>query len=458
MDIKIAIPSYNRVDNITKKTLAFLSRYNYPKELIYIFVHSEEQKEEYETKLPKELYGHIISTNQPKGIMNVRNYVVDYFDEDDKFISMDDDLITINRINEGKLCPIDNFNEVIEKGFQLCEEHGYTLWGLYPTANAFYMKSKNEYTIDLRFISGGFMGIINKKRHVHLNWKEDYELSIQAYNQDGGVIRFNHIAVKSDLYTKTGGIGLNQKERMDDYKEAGEWLINKYPSLVKWNPRREGEILLNSRTKKTKNVKEVNYKICDIIDKNIFKHLEDLLSKWCVPFKSEAGIGDWGTTTNGRRGFPKHRGTIFGYCKRRIGHTIGLSYNSKKRPDIYEEIVKIGKLICPFEFTSIQINNNLVCPKHFDSNNVGESMLVSFGNYEGGSININVNTNTIKHDAKYHPIIFNGSLLEHWNDEIISGNKYSLVFFSIKKLKDFQQLKDDFKQMMEEQGVHIKDL
>lgn len=442
MTIKIAIQSYNRVDGIMKKTLALLSRYNYPKELIYIFVNTEEQKEEYQTKIPKELYGHIIWSNQPKGIMNIRNYIVDYFDEGEKLITMDDDVISIDRIYEGKLCPIDNFNELIEKGFQLCEERSYTLWGLYPTANAFYMKSKDEYTTDLRFIVGGFRGFINKRRHIHLDYKDDYEFSIESYLQDGGVIRFNHIAIKHSVYTNSGGVGLNKKERMIYSKKDSEWLLNKYPNLVRLNPRREGEILLNSKPKPIKNkiikvtkeieeIKENNYKICDIIDKNIFKHLEDLLSKWCVPFKSEAGIGDWGTTTNGRRGFPKHRGTIFGYCKRRIGHTIGLSYNSKKRPDIYEEIVKIGKLICPFEFTSIQINNNLVCPKHFDSNNVGESMLVSFGNYEGGSININVNTDTIKHDAKYHPIIFNGSLLEHWNDEIISGNKYSLVYFSI---------------------------
>ena len=38
----------------------------------------------------------------------------------------------------------------------------------------------------------------------------------------------------------------------------------------------------------------------------------------------------------------------------------------------------------------------------------------------------------IKYDAKYSPIIFDGSKYTHWNDEIISGNKYSLIFFNIK--------------------------
>lgn len=418
---KIAIPSYNRVDGITKKTLAFLSRYNYPKELIYIFVNTAEQKAEYENTIPKELYGHIISTNQPKGIMNVRNYIVDYFDENDKFISMDDDVISINKVNEGKLYPIDNFNDLIEKGFQLCEEHGYTLWGLYPTANTFYMKSINEYTTGLKFIVGGFMGIINKKRHVSLNWKEDYELSIDAYIRDGGVIRFNHIAVKHHLYTKNGGIGLNQQERMNDYKEAGELLIIKYPLLVRWNPRREGEILLTKKANKL--IRNFN------IDKSIFEKLEQLLQKYKIPWKSAAGYDKNGRSTNGRRGFPKYRGCVYGLTKQKIGGKIDLSYQSKKHPELYDELVRVGKIICPFEFTSIQVNNNLVCPKHIDSNNVGDSLLVSIGEYEG----CNIVVNGVEHNTKYNPIIFNGGELEHWNTPLISGNKYSLVFFSIKR-------------------------
>ena len=420
MNIKIAIPSYNRVDGITKKTLAFLSRYNYPKELIYIFVNTEEQKQEYETKIPKELYGHIISTNEPKGIMNVRNYIIDYFDEGTKLISMDDDVVSINTIDEGQLIPINNFNEVIEKGFQLCEDHKYTLWGLYPTANAFYMKSKDEYTTDLRFIVGGFMGIINKKRHVHLDWKEDYELSIDSYIRDGGVIRFNHIAVKHNLYTKKGGIGLDQKERMGEYIKASEWLINKYPHLVKWNPRREGEVLLVKNANRF--VRQFN------IDKSIFEKLEGLLQKYKIPWKSVAGYDSKGRTTNGRRGFPKHRACCYGLIKYKCGGKIDLSYNTKKHPDIYEELVKVGKLICPFEFTSIMVNHNVVCPKHIDTNNVGDSMLVSLGEYEGCNIVIDGK----EYDARYSPVVFNGSKLVHSNTLLISGNKYSLVFFSIK--------------------------
>ena len=53
-------------------------------------------------------------------------------------------------------------------------------------------------------------------------------------------------------------------------------------------------------------------------------------------------------------------------------------------------------------------------------------MLVSFGNYEGGNIVIEPYGEL---SAKYHPIIFNGSELYHYNTPILNGTKYSLVFY-----------------------------
>jgi len=118
---------------------------------------------------------------------------------------------------------------------------------------------------------------------------------------------------------------------------------------------------------------------------------------------------------------------MFGITKGRYSGKVGLSYMSIKFPDIYNEMVRIGLLICPFKFNSIQLNHNLVCPKHKDKNNVGDSLLVSFGDYKGNNIvvgNKEYNTNC-------SPVIFNGVEMEHWNTEFIGNenNKYSLVYF-----------------------------
>ena len=78
-------------------------------------------------------------------------------------------------------------------------------------------------------------------------------------------------------------------------------------------------------------------------------------------------------------------------------------------------------------FSSIHLNNNVVCPKHKDNRNVGNSLLVSFGDYTGCNIVIG----DVIYDAKYTPLIFNGAEIEHYNTNDLEGNKYSLVYYNI---------------------------
>ena len=88
---------------------------------------------------------------------------------------------------------------------------------------------------------------------------------------------------------------------------------------------------------------------------------------------------------------------------------------------------RIGEIICPFPFTSVQLNKNLQCPKHKDRQNCGDSMLVSFGDYTGNNIVVD----GVEYDARANPVIFNGSQLEHYNTEQTGVTKYSLVYYSM---------------------------
>ena len=129
-----------------------------------------------------------------------------------------------------------------------------------------------------------------------------------------------------------------------------------------------------------------------------------------------------------RLGFPEHRGAVFGFCKPKFQKGIHLSFYSRKCPEIYQEILRIGSIICPFPFTTIQVNHNLTCPPHIDKANKSESLLVSFGEYEGGLIVVD----GVEYNAKNTPLQFDGSKLSHHNTPItgINANKYSLIFFS----------------------------
>ena len=164
------------------------------------------------------------------------------------------------------------------------------------------------------------------------------------------------------------------------------------------------------------------------IDPIEFNILFSMLEQITIPKKSK---------TSNRRGFEiGHRATTFGYTrarfKRLTGNLYDLSVASIKYPNIYNELLRIGNMFCPFEFTSIHVNKNVLCPKHKDSKNVGKSMLVSFGSYTGGKIVVE----NIEYDAYCRPIIFDGNQLEHWNTQIEEGGvKYSLVYFETSRPK-----------------------
>ncbi len=155
------------------------------------------------------------------------------------------------------------------------------------------------------------------------------------------------------------------------------------------------------------------------VNQNDFAELERLLKIKCIPKKSKTSL------SKSRRDFGDHRSVTYGITKGRFNNIVGLSYYSLRNPEIFEEIVKIGEKYCPFAFTSIHLNHNVTCPRHKDTNNVGDSMIVSFGEYTGCNLVIEGEI----YDARYKPIIFNGSEKEHWNTDDLQGNKYSLVYF-----------------------------
>jgi hypothetical protein len=88
-----------------------------------------------------------------------------------------------------------------------------------------------------------------------------------------------------------------------------------------------------------------------------------------------------------------------------------------------------------FEYTQVQMNKDFPCPPHFDSLNIGESVLCVFGDFlDGETCLYNENTRKIeKYDARDAPFKFNGSKILHWVRPIRSkGTRYSLVFFNNK--------------------------
>jgi len=154
----------------------------------------------------------------------------------------------------------------------------------------------------------------------------------------------------------------------------------------------------------------------DKIEPDEFRALYDMLKTIRIPM-----CGD-----KTRRGFPPHKKMCLGIIRGRWNGIVGLSADSMKYPDLLDEVVRIGDKYCPFNFTSIHLNHNVICPPHKDSKNAGASMIVSFGEYEGCKLVVEGNVC----DTYLRPVLFNGSKMEHYNTNDLIGNKYSLVYYA----------------------------
>lgn len=82
-----------------------------------------------------------------------------------------------------------------------------------------------------------------------------------------------------------------------------------------------------------------------------------------------------------------------------------------------------------FKWAQVQMNKNYPCPPHRDSTNIGESVLVCCGEYEGGKTAIDKDKVIMKYDPRCEPVKFDGSKYLHWTEPFV-GKRYSLVFFN----------------------------
>jgi hypothetical protein len=160
----------------------------------------------------------------------------------------------------------------------------------------------------------------------------------------------------------------------------------------------------------------MDIKVLQKIDPFEFRKLYFLLHEVSIPMTKKL--------TN-RRNFPFHRRMCFGLTRARYSGIVGLSRDSILHPEIFKEITKIGDKYVPFKWTSVHMNYNVICPKHKDEYNSGDSVIISFGEYLGCNLVIEGNV----FDTRHQPIMFNGNKLEHWNTDDLQGTKYSLVYY-----------------------------
>jgi hypothetical protein len=240
MDYAVAIPSYKRADTLKTHTLATLERHGVRPERITIFLANAEEEVAYRKVIPA--YYKIVVA-KPGKFNAVKWYNTEHYPQGTMLLNIDDDITRLDRMTaDGKLTPFTGKIEtLVRMGFDLCDRYGTTLWGINPVANGFYMNPNN--TIGLRFICGNFYGsyagdyvITNSKRRQFTSG-DDFETTIQAFIQNGSVVRLDWIAPMTKMFAP-GGIDAELKDngiqdRQTDNTQALLQIANKYPDLVR---------------------------------------------------------------------------------------------------------------------------------------------------------------------------------------------------------------------------------
>lgn len=250
--MKICIPTYNRYQIDTFKILLGV-----PREDIYIFINGytnkeilEAAKQKYIDNIPEDFKNINVITLETKGIAQARNAILNYFPEGEEIVMIDDDVSEIQEMKfEGlkkKLVNVhtDDILGYFDDFFETLKLNNAKLWGVYPIDNAFYMSKKLN---NSGFIIGTMFGVINNKLRFdeELGVKEDYDFTLKNILEYKKVCRFDYITIKAKHYNNDGGCVDQRKLNPEIEYQACKKLVMRYPNLVRINPKRDNEIIIN---------------------------------------------------------------------------------------------------------------------------------------------------------------------------------------------------------------------
>jgi hypothetical protein len=105
--------------------------------------------------------------------------------------------------------------------------------------------------------------------------------------------------------------------------------------------------------------------------------------------------------------------------------TRGPSRYNKKFSVLFDLLKEIIHIKHPdFEYTTIQVNKNVMCNPHVDKNNVGPSYGIAFGDFTGGNLVVEGKEHCIQNKFKK----FDGRK-GHWITPF-KGIRYSIIYFT----------------------------
>jgi hypothetical protein len=453
-DYVIAIPSYDRVEVIQQKTLPLLLSRGVSSTSIYIFVANKQEEKKYKDAISSDKYNKIIVGK--KGISYQRNFIIDYFPEDQYIIFIDDDINNVVIKKKGKVSDLADLDQFFKESYTKLKKYKKYLWATKNMYNPFYKNlAKEEAEIGLTQFSGDLMGVINRKKMkikytLERGEAEQMELSFMYQKEDGGVIRFNNVIVITPKLTDGGKIKDrgSKEERMADLSHNVKLLLKAYPEyvdkiLVPDYSSREKIQYKNLPLQKIEGAgKKLDIDFDDKKGENVYyskiedsKKYEDLKKR----LFDKLEVTKIPKIEGRRKDDKRTRGDLLGYnaytmtfgCGGRMTHGIGEFNTNAIHPELFNLIIEYGNLICPkgFKYQAITINKNMKAKKHKDGSNNGMSVINGLGDFTGGGLFVYKEKSPDLYDLQNHILVFNGAKLAHRTD-VYKGTRYTLIFYT----------------------------
>ena len=258
MNYKFVIPSYQRYIKLKSLSLHYLDKQGIPKDIIYIFVRTDDPEVHLYRLL--ELQGYNIIETKVKGIGKTHNVITEYFAQDEWIIELDDDLIDVVDKNRQS---IDSLTHELNMMIDVMDDMNINYGGFYQVANPLFMSQMNKYTFDLKYILGIFrIRRIKKDIILYTNFAEDFENAILHYLRDGKILKNNWLCGKTKNYAE-GGCKGDGRNNITEKKDK-EYIANKYPELATLFERKSG--IWDLRLKSLKKNNKITYKMMNIGD------------------------------------------------------------------------------------------------------------------------------------------------------------------------------------------------
>ncbi len=226
----IVIPSYNRYELIKQKTLKWIiDNKLYENNNVYIFT---PQIDEYCDSLESLGEEYFTIHLCPIGLINARNYIMEYFDLGTKLLILDDDLDSITNLNENN----NDINSEIIKTFEIMKKENIKLGSINPTNNSYFSDKKIH--IGYYFCIGACYFLINDRFYLFNtdDELEDYSRSILYYKKNGKILRNNNLLLKTK-YNQLGG--MYDIERNSKRTQQAIKLFLQYPDYIQLKKKKD---------------------------------------------------------------------------------------------------------------------------------------------------------------------------------------------------------------------------